>query len=101
MLGDNVLCADIKGNRISQIYSINHGDIPCVGQNFILATGSYFSQGLIASTEKIYEPIFDLDVTFTPNRTQWYNSDVLNVFLPYTGHEPLVVDLPRYEEDHA
>ncbi|WP_270430179.1 glycerol-3-phosphate dehydrogenase subunit GlpB [Butyricimonas virosa] len=78
MLGDNVLCADIKGNRISQIYSFNHGDIPFVGQNFILATGSYFSQGLIASTEKIYEPIFDLDVTFTPNRTQWYNSDVFD-----------------------
>ena len=30
-----------------------------------------------------------------------HTSDVLNVFLPYTGHEPLVVDLPRYEEDHA
>src|SRR5699024_7810225 len=28
-----------------------------------------------------------------------HTSDVLNVFLPYTGHEPLVVDLPRYEED--
>ena len=78
MLGDNVLRADIKGNRISQIYSFNHGDIPFVGQNFILATGSYFSQGLIASTEKIYEPIFDLDVTFTPNRTQLYNSDVFD-----------------------
>ena len=78
MLGDTVLRADIKGNRISQIYSFNHGDIPFVGQNFILATGSYFSQGLIASTEKIYEPIFDLDVTFTPNRTQWYNSDVFD-----------------------
>ena len=78
MLGDNVLCADIKENRISQIYSFNHGHIPFVGQNFILATGSYFSQGLIASTEKIYEPIFDLDVTFTPNRTQWYNSDVFD-----------------------
>ena len=23
-------------------------------------------------------------------------SDVLNVFLPHTGHDPLVVDLPRY-----
>ena len=30
-----------------------------------------------------------------------HTSDVLNVFLPYTGHEPLVVDLPRYEEDQA
>ena len=30
-----------------------------------------------------------------------HTSDVLNVFLQYTGHEPLVVDLPRYEEDQA
>ena len=30
-----------------------------------------------------------------------HTSDVLNVFLPYTGHEPLVVELPRYEEDQA
>jgi len=78
MLGDNILRSDVKENRISQVYSLNHGNIPFVGQNFILATGSYFSQGLIASTEKIYEPIFDLDVTFTPNRTQWYNSDVFD-----------------------
>ncbi|MFR5657705.1 MAG: FAD-binding protein [Butyricimonas faecihominis] len=35
---------------------------------FYSATGSYFSQGLIASTEKIYEPIFDLDVTFAPDK---------------------------------
>jgi Ala-tRNA(Pro) deacylase len=26
-------------------------------------------------------------------------SDVLNTFLPTTGHEPMVVDLPRYAED--
>ncbi len=25
--------------------------------------------------------------------------DILNVFLPHTGHEPMVVDLPRYEEE--
>ena len=30
MLGDNVLRADMKGNRISQIFSFNHGDIPFV-----------------------------------------------------------------------
>ena len=28
-------------------------------------------------------------------------SDVLNVFLPHTGHQPITVDLPRYAEDHA
>lgn len=28
-----------------------------------------------------------------------HTQDVLQVFLPYTGHEPMVVDLPRYEEN--
>lgn len=76
MLGDSILRADMEGNRISQLYSLNHGNIPFIGQILSLPTGSYFSQGLIATPEKVYEPIFDLDVTFIPNRTQWYASDV-------------------------
>lgn len=68
MLGDSILRADMEGNRISQLYSLNHGNIPFIGQNFVLATGSYFSQGLIATPEKVYEPIFDLDVTFIPEQ---------------------------------
>ena len=28
-------------------------------------------------------------------------ADVLHRFLPHTGHSPLVVDLPRYEEDQV
>lgn len=76
MLGDTILRAVIKNNRVYQTHSFNHGDIPFIGKNFVLATGSYFSQGLIASTEKIYEPIFDADTSFIPNRVDWYNSDV-------------------------
>ena len=41
----------------------------------ILATGSYFSQGLIADPERVYEPIFNLDITYSRNREQWYSRD--------------------------
>lgn len=75
MLGDTVLRAEKEGNKITRIYTNNHGDIPFSGKNVILATGSYFSQGLIADTERVYEPIFDLDVTFTRDREQWYSRD--------------------------
>ena len=75
MLGDTVSHAERKGNRISRIYSVNHGDIPFIGQNVVIATGSYFSQGLIATSDQVYEPIFNLDVTFASDREQWYNSD--------------------------
>lgn len=77
MLGDSVLRAEMEGDRVTGIYSGNHGDIPFVGQNIVLATGSYFSQGLIAAPDRVYEPVFGLDVSFLQDREQWTD---LNVF---------------------
>lgn len=77
LMGDMVQKADRENNRITRIYSYNHGNIPFVGKNVVLATGSYFSQGLIAEPGRVYEPIFDLDVSFSKEREQWYS---LNVF---------------------
>lgn len=76
MLGDTVLRAEKEGDRITRIYSYNHGDIPFVGQNVVLATGSFFSQGLIATPERVYEPVFDLDVSFAKDREKWYDLDL-------------------------
>ncbi len=73
MLGDSVRKADIENNTVKRVYSFNHGDIPFSGNHFILATGSYFSQGLIATPDKIYEPVFGLDVTYAENRKDWHN----------------------------
>lgn len=77
MLGDTVLRAERNGDRITKIYSYNHGDIPFTGKNVVLATGSYFSQGLIATPDRVYEPVFGLDVSFSKNREQWHD---LNFF---------------------
>lgn len=73
MLGDSVLKADLENSRVKRVYSANHGDIPFVAENFVLATGSYFSQGLIANSERVYEPVFDLDVSYSKDRKDWYN----------------------------
>ena len=78
MLGDNVLKSDMEGKRIKRIYSFNHGDIPFSAQNFVLATGSYFSQGLIATPTRIYEPVFNLDVEYSDNRTEWYTPEMFS-----------------------
>lgn len=74
MLGDNVQKADLEDKKVKRIYSFNHGNIPFSAQNFILATGSYFSQGLIATPTRIYEPIFNLDVEYSSKRTEWYSA---------------------------
>ena len=76
MLGDNVTHGDFNGNKLEQIYSFNHGNIPFKADHFVLATGSYFSQGLIANRTTIYEPIFKLDVRHSTNRSDWYQRNV-------------------------
>ena len=84
MLGDTVLRAEQEGNRISRLFSYNHGEIPFVGKHIILASGSYFSQGLIATSERVYEPVFDLDVTYPEDRNQWYGRNAFDR-QPYEG----------------
>ena len=78
MLGDNITHGDIVNGELKKIYSFNHGDIPFQAQNFILATGSYFSQGLVANRKKVYEPIFNLDIEFNDSRVNWYDNNVFN-----------------------
>lgn len=72
MLGDSVTGVDIENGKTTKVYTQNHGDIPFVGNNVVLATGSFFSQGLIATRDRIIEPILDLDVDYKENRENWY-----------------------------
>ena len=51
------------------------GDIELTGDNYILASGSYFGHGLIADIEKIIEPVFGADVLFDADRNSWYDKD--------------------------
>ena len=78
MLGDTVVKAGFKGNRVEAVYSVNHGDISFVAENFILASGSYFSNGLVARPDSIVEPVFGSDVDFTLGRDTWYDQSFFN-----------------------
>ncbi len=75
MLGDNVVKASISNNRIETIYTVNHGNIGFVANNYVLATGSYFSNGLVAHPDGIKEPVFQADIDASDNRKDWYNED--------------------------
>ena len=75
-LGDTVVNAtyDEDGN-VDSISTVNFGDIIVHADHFILATGSFFSKGLIATPQKVYEPIFGIDVTYQEKRGEWFNTD--------------------------
>ncbi|WP_145521465.1 glycerol-3-phosphate dehydrogenase subunit GlpB [Yersinia aldovae] len=79
MPGDAVLRAELVGDRITGLYSRNHGDIPLRAAHMVLASGSFFSNGLVATFEQVYEPILDLDILSLPNRADWSHS---NMFAP-------------------
>lgn len=75
MLGDNAVKATISNNRIETIYTVNHGNIGFIANNYVLATGSYFSNGLVAHPDGIKEPIFQADIDASNDRKDWYNED--------------------------
>ncbi|NBI12233.1 glycerol-3-phosphate dehydrogenase subunit GlpB [[Haemophilus] felis] len=79
MNGNKVVKADIDNHKITCVYTQLHQEVPIKADNFVLATGSFFSKGLVAEFEKIYEPIFALDMFEQDNfnikdRLTWTNS---------------------------
>ena len=46
--------------------------------HFILASGGFFSKGLISNPFKIYEPLFELDMDYDTDRNAWYDPTFAN-----------------------
>ena len=73
--GDTVVKGKFENRRLRKIYTANMGDMPLEADNFVISTGSFFGHGLIADMERIYEPVFDLDLNVHGGRTEWYDKD--------------------------
>ncbi len=76
LLGDTACGYKSEGDRITAIYTKNHGDIALQAENYVLATGSYFSQGLVATNGDVIEPLFGADVSYDKVRSNWYERDM-------------------------
>ncbi|TCJ98797.1 glycerol 3-phosphate dehydrogenase (quinone) subunit B [Volucribacter psittacicida] len=79
MNGDRALYAEFKGHYVSKIYTQIHQDVAISAKHFVLATGSFFSNGLIADFDRIYEPVFGADIYQTQDfianeRLSWTTS---------------------------
>lgn len=78
-LGDTVTDAIIDDEgKVGNIRTANLGDIRIEADNFVLASGSFFSKGLVASPENIYEPVFGADLTFAEGRENWFDRNFWN-----------------------
>jgi len=77
-LGDEVTEGIFEDNKLTAVKTVNHQDITMRADNFVLATGSFFSKGLVANQDKVVEPIFNLDVDADSDRKDWCDEQVFN-----------------------
>ncbi|MDE6164555.1 MAG: anaerobic glycerol-3-phosphate dehydrogenase subunit B, partial [Muribaculaceae bacterium] len=75
LLGDNVTGGDISDGQLRYVTTANLGSDRLEADNFILASGSFLSHGIKSVPDRIYEPVFDLDVTSESSRSRWFGDD--------------------------
>lgn len=76
LLGDNVTAGYMEGDRLVAIDTANLGHGSLKADNFILATGSFFSRGLVAEPDRIFEPVFGVDVVTEGKPHDWYKDNL-------------------------
>ena len=75
LMGDQALKAHLHEGVVHSIVTKNLDSHYLEASHFILASGGFFSKGLISNPFEIYEPVFGLDVEHTPDRNAWYHPD--------------------------
>ncbi len=73
LAGDRVVSGRFAGDRLVAVRTEKLGDIELEAENFVLATGKYFSRGLVADMDRVYEPLFGLDVDYDEDRSTWFD----------------------------
>jgi len=73
--GDKVEGGEWDGDRLVSVSTRNLADAALEAPVFILSTGKFFSCGLVATPDTIFEPLFGCDVLFEKNRDNWYSTD--------------------------
>ena len=77
LTGDNAVGGSFEGDKLLNVTTAKLDGMPLRANNFVLATGSFVSRGLAANYERVFEPIFDLDVDADADREQWTRFGVM------------------------
>lgn len=78
MLGNMVTGGHFEGGILRYVETSLLPDEHLEADDFVLATGSFASDGLKSNYEKVYEPVFELDVTAPSDRMQWVSPSVFD-----------------------
>ena len=73
LMGDEVASVDYEGGKVKDIHTVNLGEVALEAEKFFLATGKFFGGGLVADMDRVYEPVFGLDVIYEEDRSKWFS----------------------------
>lgn len=73
--GDSVTGGTIEGGRVTKVVTRNLTGTVLEADDFILATGKFFSKGLVSTMDGIFEPVFGCDVLYEKDRDRWVVPD--------------------------
>lgn len=75
LMGDEVTSAALHESIVSSVTTRNLDTARIFADHFILASGGFFSKGLVSTPTQVYEPLFGLDVDYPEDRNAWYRPD--------------------------
>ncbi len=70
--GDRVKGGDFIGAKLDHVHTENHGSTRLRSRYYVLATGSFFSGGMVSEFNAVREPILGLRLFHEEDRTRWH-----------------------------
>jgi len=77
LMGDSAVSGTFDGDRLTAISTAKLADMPLRADQFVLASGSFISRGLVADFERVYEPVLGVDVDADSDPDRWTTFGVL------------------------
>lgn len=73
--GDTVTAGEFEGSRLKNVSTAKLGSDRLYADDFIIASGSFFSEGIVSSPDGFREPVFGLDVCGPSDRDSGFSKD--------------------------
>ena len=90
--GDQVLGGQFEHDRLLSVTTRLNQDMPLSASHFVLATGTFFSQGLASDRHHLQEPVFGLTLNSPEGTEQWSDERFMDGGQHRFSHTGVITD---------